>query len=83
MVRAGLGITLLGSLVIEASNLHSFSELQFRPVPDSSFVRRVGLVKKKKQSLSPPAETFADLLLEYGQKNGWLTGKFEGFEEGK
>jgi DNA-binding transcriptional LysR family regulator len=82
MVRAGLGITLLGSLVIEASNLHSFSELQFRPVPDPSFVRRVGLVKKKKQSLSPPAETFADLLLEYGQKNGWLTGKFERLEEG-
>jgi DNA-binding transcriptional LysR family regulator len=81
MVRAGLGITLLGSLVIEASNLHTFSELQFRPVPDPAFVRRVGLVRKKKQSLSPPAQIFADLLLENSRKNDWLTGKFESFEE--
>jgi DNA-binding transcriptional LysR family regulator len=81
MVRAGLGVTLLGSLVIEASNLHTFSELQFRPVPDPAFVRRVGLVRKKKQSLSPPAEIFVDLLLENSRKNDWLTGKFESFEE--
>lgn len=81
MVRAGLGITLLGSLVIEASNLHSFSELQFRPVPDRAFVRRVGLVKKKKQILSPLAQSFSDLLLEFSRKNDWLTGNFSRFED--
>lgn len=64
MVRAGLGITLLGSLVIEASNLRSFLELQFRPINDPTFVRHIALIQKKHCSLSPSTQAFADLLLD-------------------
>jgi DNA-binding transcriptional LysR family regulator len=78
MVRAGLGITLLGSLVIEASNVHSFPELQFRSIPDPTFVRRIGLIRKKKRSLTPSAQSFADLLVEYSRKNRWLSESLQG-----
>lgn len=78
MVRAGLGITMLGSLVIEASNVHSFSDLRFRPIPDPTFVRRIGVIRKKKCSLTPPAQSFTELLLDYSRKNRWLTQPLEG-----
>jgi DNA-binding transcriptional LysR family regulator len=71
MVRAGLGITLLGSLVIEASNLRAHEELSFRPVADSAFVRRIGLIRKKQRTLSPSTQEFTELLIEHSKVNRW------------
>jgi DNA-binding transcriptional LysR family regulator len=72
LVRAGLGISLLGSLVIKSSHLSAISSLRSRPIDDKAFVRHIGLVRKTKKSLSPSSEAFIDLLLEFSRKKGWL-----------
>ncbi|MGC2162739.1 MAG: LysR family transcriptional regulator [Silvibacterium sp.] len=72
MVRAGLGISLLGSLTVKSNNLPSTSDLRFRPIYDPNFVRHLGMAWKAKQSLSPASEAFTRLLLEFGKKDGWL-----------
>jgi DNA-binding transcriptional LysR family regulator len=72
MVRAGLGITLLGTLTVESHNLHAIPGLRSVPLHGSRFVRHIGLVYKTKQSLSPAAEAFTNLLLKIGKKDGWV-----------
>jgi DNA-binding transcriptional LysR family regulator len=73
LVQAGLGITLLGSTVVQASRLRSIPGLHSRPIEDEAFVRRIGLVWKIKQSLSPMAEAFTDMLRKHSRKKGWLS----------
>jgi DNA-binding transcriptional LysR family regulator len=73
LVRAGLGITLLGSTVVKSSNLRSLSGLHSRPIDDPAFVRRIGLVWKMKQSLSPSSEAFTGMLREFSKRKGWLS----------
>jgi DNA-binding transcriptional LysR family regulator len=69
MVRAGLGVALLGSLTIKANNLESFPELQSHLIDDPVLSREIKLIRKKGRSLSPCAEEFKDLLLDLS-KNG-------------
>ncbi|HEY1802004.1 MAG TPA: LysR family transcriptional regulator [Terriglobales bacterium] len=64
LVRAGLGIALLASLAISASNLHSFTELSSRFIHAPHLERRIKLIRKVGCSLSPAAQAFSDLLLE-------------------
>jgi DNA-binding transcriptional LysR family regulator len=65
LVRAGVGIALLASLAIGASNLHSFPELSLRSIDASHLERQIKLIRKVGHALSPAAQAFADLLLEY------------------
>jgi DNA-binding transcriptional LysR family regulator len=73
MVRAGLGISMLGTLTVRANNLRASSGLRSRPIHDPTFVRHIGIVWKAKQSLSPASEAFTRLLLEFREKSGWLS----------
>jgi DNA-binding transcriptional LysR family regulator len=72
MVRAGLGIALLGSLVIAASNLPCFPELCSRPIDSPRLKLTINLIRKAGRSLSPAAKTFSDILFEYNEKSRWL-----------
>jgi DNA-binding transcriptional LysR family regulator len=69
MVRAGLGLTLLSSLSIKATNLKSIAAVQSRLVDDPPLVRHISLIKKAGRSLSPPAQSFTELLLKLSKKN--------------
>ncbi len=72
MVRAGLGIALLGSLVISASNLGSYPELCSRPIESPPLVLSINLIRKKGRTLSPAAQAFIDLLFENNQEGLWI-----------
>jgi DNA-binding transcriptional LysR family regulator len=72
LVRAGLGISLLGSLVVKANNLRAISGLGSRPIDDPNFARRIGLIWKTRQSLSPSAQAFTELLLNFSKNRRWL-----------
>lgn len=71
MVRGGLGIALLGSLVVAASNLYCFSELCSRPVDEPALTLPINLIRKVGRSLSPAAQTFIDILFEYNKEGRW------------
>ena len=71
LVRAGLGIALLASLAINASNLQSFPELSSRSVDAPHLQRHIKLIRKAGFTLSPAAQAFADLLL------GWRNIKVQ------
>ena len=71
MVRAGLGIALLGSVVISASNLRSFPDLQSRPVDHPDLVLYIKLLRKAGRSLSPSTQAFIDLMMKMNRKNRW------------
>lgn len=73
LVQAGMGIALLGSMVVQANRLRSIPGLRSRPIEHDTFVRRIGLVWKMKQSLSPMAEAFTQMLRKYSRKRGWLS----------
>lgn len=79
MVRAGLGVALLGSLIIRANNLQAFPELQSRPIANAALVRCIRLIRKKGRSLSPSAMEFKNLLMELRRTNDWA-GKHNGSE---
>lgn len=64
LVRAGLGIALLASLAISASNLRSFPELSSRSIDCPKLERHIHLIRKARCSLSPAAQAFVDFLLE-------------------
>ena len=72
MVRAGLGISLLGSITVQSNNLRAIPNMRSRPINDPNFVRHIGLVRKAKQPLSPVSDAFARLLLDVREKHGWL-----------
>jgi DNA-binding transcriptional LysR family regulator len=72
MVRAGLGISLLGSITVRSNNLRAIHSLRSRPIHDPNFVRRIGLVRKAKQPLSPASDAFIRLLLNVRERDGWL-----------
>jgi DNA-binding transcriptional LysR family regulator len=71
MVRAGLGLAMLGSLVVSASNLRSFPDLQSRRIDDPNLVLGIRLVRKTGRSLSPSAQAFVDMLVKMNKKNRW------------
>jgi DNA-binding transcriptional LysR family regulator len=71
MVRAGLGIALLGSLVIAASNLYCFPQLCSRPLYSPSLTLSINLIRKTGRSLSPATQAFIDLLFEYNKEGHW------------
>jgi DNA-binding transcriptional LysR family regulator len=71
MVRAGLGLALLGSLVVSASNLRSFSDLQSRRIDDPNLVLGIRLVRKTGRSLSPSGQAFVDMIVKMNRKNRW------------
>jgi DNA-binding transcriptional LysR family regulator len=72
MVRAGIGVALLGSLVINASNVHSYPELLSRAIKNPHLHLRIRLIWKMGCSFSPPAQAFARLLRELNKENRWL-----------
>ncbi len=72
LVRAGVGIALLASLAISASNLRSYPELSCRSIDDQQLQRHIKFIRKAGFSLSPAAQAFADLLLESkNKKTSW------------
>jgi DNA-binding transcriptional LysR family regulator len=71
MVRAGLGLAMLGSLVVRASNLHSFPDIQSRRIDDPNLVLPISLIRKAGRSLSPTAQTFVDVLIKMNKKRRW------------
>jgi DNA-binding transcriptional LysR family regulator len=71
MVRAGLGLAVLGSLVVCASNVCSFPDLMSRPIEDPSLVLPISLVQKSGRSLSPSALAFVDMLIKMNKKRRW------------
>ena len=71
MVRAGLGLAMLGSLVVSASNLRSFPDLQSRRIENPDLVLLIKLVRKTGRSLSPSAQAFADMIVKMNGKNRW------------
>lgn len=71
MVRAGLGIALLGSLVVSASNLRSFPELQSRRIDRPRLALYIKLIRKMGRSLSPSAQAFVDLMVKMNKKDRW------------
>jgi DNA-binding transcriptional LysR family regulator len=75
MVRAGLGISLLGSITVQSNNLRAIPSLRSRPILDPNFVRQIGLVRKAKQALSPLSDAFAKMLLDIRDKSGWLSSE--------
>jgi DNA-binding transcriptional LysR family regulator len=74
MVRAGLGLAILSSLSIRATNLKSISDVRSRRIDDPAFVRRISLIKKAGRSLTPSAQAFVDLLIESSKGNRWGSG---------
>ena len=71
MVRAGLGLAMLGSLVVCASNLRSFPELMSRRIDDPNLVLPISLIRKTGRSLSPSAQAFVDTLVKMNKKKRW------------
>jgi DNA-binding transcriptional LysR family regulator len=63
LVRAGLGIALIASLAVFASNLHFYPELTAKPIDAAHLKRHIKLIRKAGSSLSPAAQAFVDLLL--------------------
>ena len=59
MVNEGLGVTVLPSLAISYLRTH---DLIVRLLINPVVTRDIGIIKKKNKSLSPAAQTFADLL---------------------
>jgi DNA-binding transcriptional LysR family regulator len=74
MVRAGLGVALLGSLVIKANNIESFPEVRSRRIEDASMVRCMKLIQKKGRSLSPCAQEFKEVLVKLVKNERWMGG---------
>jgi DNA-binding transcriptional LysR family regulator len=64
MVRAGLGIALLGSFVVSANHIYAHPELESRRINTAGFALIIRLIKKKGRSISPSAQAFIDLLLK-------------------
>jgi LysR family transcriptional regulator, carnitine catabolism transcriptional activator len=64
LVRAGIGIALLASLAVHASNLHSFPELSSRSIDGPNLKRHIKLIRKQGCCLSPATQSFVDLLLK-------------------
>jgi DNA-binding transcriptional LysR family regulator len=71
MVRAGLGLAILSSLSIKATNLRSIPEIRSRRIDDPGLVRSINLVKKAGRALTPSAQSFADLLINLSRGNRW------------
>ncbi|HVO90527.1 MAG TPA: LysR family transcriptional regulator [Casimicrobiaceae bacterium] len=61
MVRGGLGITLLPSSAIELTSAH---DLATRAIADPRLTRTLGILRERRRSLSPAAQSFADLLVK-------------------
>jgi LysR family carnitine catabolism transcriptional activator len=61
MVRGGLGITLLPSSAVE---LTSARDLTTRVIDDPRLTRKLGILRERRRSLSPAAQSFVDLLKE-------------------
>jgi DNA-binding transcriptional LysR family regulator len=75
MVRAGLGLAMLGSLVVSASNLRSFPDLQSRRIDSPDLVLEIKLVRKAGRSLSPSAQAFVDMILKTNRRNRWALAR--------
>lgn len=71
MVRAGLGLAMLGSLVVCASNLYSFPDLMSRRIDHPDLVLRISLIRKAGRSLSPSAQAFVEMLVKTNKKRRW------------
>jgi len=71
MVRAGLGLAVLGALVVSASNLRSFAGLRSRRIDDPSLVLSISLIRKKGRSLAPSSQAFVDMLINVNTKSNW------------
>lgn len=80
MVRGGLGVALLGSLVIAASNLYSYPHLCSRPIDNPSLSLPINLIRKTGRSLSPASQAFIDLLFEYNKEDHWMDPRWTGSE---
>lgn len=63
LVRAGIGVALLASLAVFASNLNFYPDLTAKPINAKRLKRHIKLVRKASFSLSPAAQAFVDLLL--------------------
>ena len=68
MVRAGLGVALLGSLIIRANHLQVFPELQSRPIDNPALTRCLRLIQRKGHVLSPFAQEFKDILMAWPKR---------------
>jgi hypothetical protein len=62
---------MLGSLVVSASNLRSFPDLQSRPIEGPDLMLSIKLVRKAGRSLSPSAQAFVDMIVKMNKKNRW------------
>jgi DNA-binding transcriptional LysR family regulator len=76
MVRAGLGVALLGSLVIAGSNLSCFPQLCSRPIDSPPLMLSINLIRKLGRSLSPATQSFIDLLSKYNRETRWIDPKW-------
>jgi DNA-binding transcriptional LysR family regulator len=78
MVRAGLGVAMLGWLVVCASNLHSLPDLMSRRIDHPDLVLPISLIRKTGRSLSPSAQAFVDMLIKMNKRKRWdlLAAKF-------
>jgi DNA-binding transcriptional LysR family regulator len=78
MVRAGLGLAMLGSLVVSASNLYSFPDVMSRRIDHPDLVLPISLIRKTGRSLSPSSQAFVDMLIKTNKKRRWdlLATKF-------
>jgi DNA-binding transcriptional LysR family regulator len=61
MVRGGLGITLLPSSAVE---LTSARDLTTKVISDPRLTRKLGILRERRRSLSPAAQSFVDLLVK-------------------
>jgi LysR family transcriptional regulator, carnitine catabolism transcriptional activator len=71
LVRAGLGLTILGSLAVGASNLRSFPEIISRRIVDPNLALPITLIRKTGHSLSPSAHVFVNTLIKTNKKSSW------------
>ena len=65
MVKAGLGIAILPSTAVELRN----DDIYSRPINDLAFERSVVLLKRKDAALSPAAENFAKIILQWAKSS--------------
>ena len=62
MVRAGLGITILPA---SAHEIRAEPDLVARAIDDPHFVRPIAVVRKRRRTLPPAAESFMTAMVEY------------------
>jgi DNA-binding transcriptional LysR family regulator len=60
LVQAGLGVAILPSTAVELRS----SGIAVRPVDDTAFVRRIGLVRRKSAAVRTIVQRFIDILMQ-------------------